>query len=366
MEPHPQIFAVIMAGGVGARFWPRSREKNPKQLLAIAGEGTMIQNTIRRLGNFVDPKNVFVVTNRMQRQGVIDQLPQVPPANILVEPVGRNTGPCIGLAAMFVQRLDPKGIMVVLPADHIIQDELEFARVLELGANVANESDALVTIGIQPTRPETGYGYIQVRDVVSEHRPAFMEEGVFQVKTFAEKPNPQMAQQFLESGDFLWNSGMFMWRVDVILSEIQRSLPDLHEQLKILEPTLGTPMFEQCLEHAYGMVRSISIDYGVMEKAKSVYVIRGTFGWNDVGSWDEVCRISPKDECGNFAEGKIIAVNSKNTYVHAPGKLVATVDVDDLIIIQTDDALLVCKKNGSQDVKEVVDYLRRKKMNEYL
>jgi len=366
METTPNIYAVIMAGGVGARFWPRSREKNPKQLLEIAGEGTMIQNTVRRLGTFVDAKNVFVVTNKLQRQGVIDQLPEVPPANILVEPVGRNTAPCIGLAAMFVQRLDPKGIMVVLPADHIIQNEAEFVRVLELGARVANASDALVTIGIQPNRPETGYGYIQVRDDAGAGRPAFMEEGVFQVKTFAEKPNPQMARQFLESGDFLWNSGMFMWRVDVILSEIQRSLPDLHEQLKVLEPSLGTPMFEQSLERAYGMVRSISIDYGVMEKAKSVYVIRGDFGWNDVGSWDEVCRIAPKDESGNSANGTIIAVNSRNTYVHAPGKLVATVGVDDLIIIQTEDALLVCKKDGSQEVKEVVDFLRRKKMNEYL
>ncbi|HLP17259.1 MAG TPA: mannose-1-phosphate guanylyltransferase [Bacteroidota bacterium] len=366
MESTPKIYAVIMAGGVGARFWPRSREKNPKQLLEIAGEGTMIQNTIRRLGEFVEPKNVFVVTNKMQKNAVMQQLPNVPAANILVEPVGRNTAPCIGLAAMFVQRLDPKGVMVVLPADHIIQDEREFVRVLELGARVADESASLVTIGIQPNRPETGYGYIQVRDDVSPSRPSFMEEGVFRVKTFAEKPNPQTAQQFLDSGDFLWNSGMFMWRVDVILSEIQRSLPDLHEQLKVLEPSLGTPMFEQSLERAYGIVRSISIDYGVMEKARSVYVIRGNFGWNDVGSWDEVCRMAPKDERGNYANGKVISVNSNNTYVHAPGKLVATVGVEDLIIIQTDDALLVCRKDASQDVKEVVDYLRRKQMNEYL
>lgn len=365
MESKPKIYAVIMAGGVGARFWPRSRERNPKQLLEIAGEGTMIQNTIRRLGDFVEPKNVFVVTNKMQKNAIMQQLPNVPAANILVEPVGRNTAPCIGLAAMFVQRLDPEGVMVVLPADHIIQDEQEFVRVLELGARVANRTSSLVTIGIQPSRPETGYGYIQVRDT-ADAGSGTAEEGVFQVKTFAEKPNPQMAQQFLDSGDFLWNSGMFMWRVDVILSEIQRSLPDLYEQLKVLEPALGTPMFEQSLERAYGMVRSISIDYGVMEKAKSVYVIRGNFGWNDVGSWDEVCRLAPKDENGNSAAGKVISVNSKNTYVHAPGKLVATVGVEDLIIIQTDDALLVCRKDASQEVKEVVDYLRRKQMNEYL
>ena len=179
MDTQPKIYAVIMAGGVGARFWPRSREKNPKQLLEIAGVGTMIQNTLRRLGDFVDPKNVFVVTNKLQKTGIMEQLPQVPAANILVEPVGRNTAPCIGLAAMFVQRLDPRGIMVVLPADHIIQDEKEFVRVLALGANVANASDSLVTIGIQPNRPETGYGYIQVRDTASDDRPPFMKEGVF-------------------------------------------------------------------------------------------------------------------------------------------------------------------------------------------
>ena len=226
MKQEYPVYAVIMAGGVGSRFWPRSREKTPKQLLEIVGEGTMIQNTVKRLHGFVDEKNIFIVTNKLQKNSIIKQLPRVPVENIIVEPVGRNTAPCIGLAALFVHRLNPNGTMVVLPADHIIGNEKEFLRVLEVGSNVAQKTSGLVTIGIQPTHPETGYGYIQVKDRAEEYQPINLE-GVFEVKTFAEKPNLATAQQFIESGDFYWNSGMFIWRVDVILNEIQRSLPEM-------------------------------------------------------------------------------------------------------------------------------------------
>ena len=359
------VYAVIMAGGVGSRFWPRSRERSPKQLLEIAGEGTMIQNTVQRLDGFVAPKNIFVVTNKLQRTAVAKQLPALPAENIIVEPVGRNTAPCIGLAAMFVHRLDPNGVMVVLPADHVIANEKEFIRVLNVGVQLAHTQSTLVTIGIQPTHPETGYGYIQVVEANSTKKGP-VPEGVFMVKTFAEKPNLQTAQRFVESGDFLWNSGMFIWRADVILGEIKRSLPELHSHLMSIEPSLGTSLYEQSLEHAYGLMRGISIDYGVMEKATSVFVIRGDFGWNDVGSWDEVYRLAAKDEEGNHIEGKIISFNTKNSYIHSNDKLIAAVGVDDLIIINTHDALLVCKRGASQDVKEIVDHLRRKQMNEYL
>lgn len=361
----PEIYAVIMAGGVGSRFWPRSREKNPKQLLEIVGEGTMIQNTVRRLNGFVHDKNIFVVTNRLQKNTVLKQLPTIPSENIIVEPVGRNTAPCIGLAALFIERLHPKGIMIVLPADHLIVNEQEFRKVLETAAQVAHITSGLVTIGIHPTHPETGYGYIQAKDRSEELQPLNFD-GVYEVKTFAEKPNYATAIKFLESGDFYWNSGMFIWRVDVILSEIQKSLPELHTHLINLQPSIGTPLFEHNLETTYGLIRGISIDYGVMEKAERVYVVKGDFGWNDLGSWDEVSRISPKDESGNFTKGEVITVNSKNTYIHSSDKLIATVGVEDLIIINTPDALLVCKKGESQHVKEVVDYLRRKQMNDYL
>ncbi|MDE3057073.1 MAG: mannose-1-phosphate guanylyltransferase [Bacteroidota bacterium] len=379
MKQQPNIFAVIMAGGIGSRFWPRSREKTPKQLLEIAGSGgapndqsasapqggTMIQNTVRRLSGFVPGKQMFVVTNKAQKSGVTRQLPHIPSENIIVEPVGRNTAPCIGLAAMFVNRLDPHGVMIVLPADHFIQNEKEFLRLLDVGVRAAYESSALVTIGIQPNRPETGYGYIQIDEEPGAGNP-YMDRGVYRVKTFAEKPNLQTAVQFLESGDFLWNSGMFIWRADVILSEMKKSLPEISTQLMNIEPSLGTSLFEQNLEHAYGVIRGISIDYGVMEKAENVFVLKGDFGWNDVGSWDEVTRITKSDEHGNHFAGKVIPVNTTNSFIYASGKLIATVGIDDLIVIDTDDALLICKRGSSQDVKEIVDHLRRKQMNEYL
>jgi mannose-1-phosphate guanylyltransferase len=211
-----KVHAVIMAGGVGTRFWPRSREKYPKHLLEITGKGTMLENTVKRLEDYVAMQDLFVVTNRLQKAHVMKQLPLVPEENILVEPMGRNTAPCIGLAALHVRRLDPEGIMMVIPADHIILDVNEFHRILSVAIETAEQSGSLLTIGIQPTHPETGYGYIQVLNEEGSHNPYFAK-GVLKVKTFAEKPNLQTAERFLISGDFLWNSGMFVWKVDAIL-----------------------------------------------------------------------------------------------------------------------------------------------------
>ena len=223
----PNVYAVIMAGGVGSRFWPRSREKSPKQLLEIFGKGTMIHNTVMRMNSFIEPGNILVVTNKIQKPMIARQLPMIPQENIIVEPLGRNTAPCIGLAALFVRKLDPEAVMVVLPSDHIMEDEEEFRRVLRLAIWVAYESGKLITVGIHPTRPETGYGYIQVVDEDDGSNPYF-SRGVYRVKTFAEKPNAATAEQFLRSGDFLWNSGMFIWRADAIMREIQHLLPELH------------------------------------------------------------------------------------------------------------------------------------------
>jgi mannose-1-phosphate guanylyltransferase len=361
----PKVCAVIMAGGVGTRFWPRSREKSPKQLLEILGRGTMIQNTVKRLEGSIDMRDVFVVTNRVQKGLIHRQLDSVPEENIIVEPVGRNTAACIGLAALHVRRIDPAAIMVVLPADHIIQDTAEFNRVIAVAAETAASSGSLLTIGITPTHPETGYGYIQVFNEDGAHNPYF-RKGVFKVKTFAEKPNLQTAERFLASGDFLWNSGMFVWRVDSILREIERCLPDLHSELKKIDKTIGAPTYQATLDLVYGLIRGISIDYGVMEKAEKVYVIPGEFGWSDIGSWDEVYRLSGKDDSGNSITGTVIQRDTTNSYIYSPTKIVATVGVSDLIIVNTEDALLICKRGQSQDVKEISDYLRRKQMNEFL
>ena len=361
----PNVYAVVMAGGVGTRFWPRSTEKTPKQLLEIVSKGTMIQNTVKRISNLVEPKNILIVTNKIQKPAVVKQLPQIPSENIIIEPQGRNTAPCIGLAALFIRRMDPDAVMVVLPADHIMQDEEEFRRVLSLAIWVAYESGKLITVGIQPTRPETGYGYIQIVDEDDNSNPYFAR-GVYKVKTFAEKPNLSTAQQFLQSGDFFWNSGMFVWRVDSILKELERLLPEMFNELKKIDEAIGSEKYDLIVETAYRIIRNISIDYGVMEKANDVYVIKGNFGWSDVGSWDEVYRISGKDEHGNTVTGKTLLRDTKNTLVYSGDKFVATIGVEGLIIIATDDAVLVCKQGASQDVKEVVDYLRRKQMTEFL
>ncbi|MBI2620391.1 MAG: mannose-1-phosphate guanylyltransferase [Ignavibacteriales bacterium] len=358
------IFSVIMAGGVGSRFWPRSRERSPKQLLELTGSGTMVQNTIARIEPLVPSVNTLVVTNALQSDEIVKQLPFIPKENILVEPVGRNTAPCVGLAASWVSRMDPQGVMIVLPADHVIQNVPEFLRVLTVAISIAEETGGLVTIGIKPSHPETGYGYIQFSDDEGSNR--YRAKEAYRVKTFAEKPNLETAERFLKSGDFLWNSGMFVWKAESILAEIGTHLPELSEQLKALAPSMGTAGYGAALEQAYGLIRGISIDYGVMEKAGNVYVVKGDFGWSDVGSWDEAVRLSKPDEDGNVKKGSVISRNSRNNFIQANSKIVATIGVEDLIIVSTEDAVLVCKKGQSQDVKEIVDYIRRKQMNEYL
>ena len=358
------LYAVIMAGGVGTRFWPRSREKSPKQLLEIAGKGTMIQNSVRRLEGLIEPSHVFVVTNKLQKNLVAKQLPGIPSENILIEPVGRNTAPCIGLAALHIRKKDPSGVMVVLPADHLIADTTEFVRVVRLAAGVAGETDGLLTVGIRATHPETGYGYIQYTE--HEDGNPFASRGIYRVKTFAEKPNVQTAERFLASGDFLWNSGMFVWSVSAILREMERSLPDMYRELCKIGETIDTPAYGSTLDTVYGMIRGISIDYGVMERADQVYVIPAEFGWNDIGSWDEVYRISGKDDNGNSITGRAVQVGTTNSLIYSENRLIATVGVDGLIIIDTGDAILVCKRGKSQEVKEISDFLRRKKMTEYL
>ncbi|MHC1737496.1 MAG: mannose-1-phosphate guanylyltransferase [Ignavibacteriaceae bacterium] len=352
-------YAVIMAGGVGSRFWPRSREKNPKQLLKIIGENSMIADTVNRLEGIVERKNIFVVTNRLQKEEMLKQLTGIPKENIIEEPFGRNTAPCIGLAALFVDKVEKDGVMIVLPADHLIQDKEIFRKTLTAGAEYAYELKGLVTIGIPPTRPETGYGYIQIDD-------RGVKENLFKVYTFAEKPNLATAERFLESGDFLWNSGMFIWRADTILTEMQMFMPELYKDLMGLKKFLGTPEFAEKLSLMYGQLRGISIDYGIMEKSHKVYLIKGEFAWSDVGSWEEVYQLTPKDGNGNAVTGKVFLENTKDSFIYSPDKFTAVIGAENLLVINTPDALLVCKREMSQDVKKVVDHLKFNKMNEYL
>ncbi len=360
-----KIYAVIMAGGVGSRLWPRSREKSPKQLLHILGEGTMIQNTISRLQPLVPFDQIYIVTNRSQREAFLEQVPQIPEENLVIEPFGRNTAPCIALAASELRHRDADGVMVVLPADHFIQNVGEFQQKLKLACDAAYELNGLVTMGILPTRPETGYGYIQRKDA-PDGTGRFYDEGLRPVLTFAEKPDLPTAERFLASGDFLWNSGMFVWRVSAIDQALSRYLPELHERMRVIDETRGTPRYSETLQSIYQQIHPISIDYGVMEKADNVFVTQCEFGWSDVGSWDETYRLSRKDDDGNSLVGDVVAIDTEGTFVRTAGKMIALVGVENLIIVDTPDALLVCRRGESQRVQSVVDYLRRKQIGALL
>jgi mannose-1-phosphate guanylyltransferase len=354
-----EIYAVIMAGGVGSRFWPRSKEKKPKQLIRMFGENTMIQDTVNRLNGLIKPENTYVITNKIQKSRVLEQLPQLPAENIVDEPFGKNTAACIGLASVLIKAKNKEAVVVTLPSDHLIKDEEEFKNCLKNAAEYANNSKGLVTIGIIPTRPETGYGYIQFDDKE-------ISGNIFKVLTFAEKPNLSTAKQFIESGDFLWNAGIFIWRADVILDEISQHLPDLFEGLLEIEKAIGTSEYEKELVRVYGQLKSISIDYGVMEKAKNVFLTKADFYWNDVGSWEAVYEVTEKDQDGNALVGDVYTEDTFNSYVFAPKKFVATIGVEDLIIIETKEALLVCNRKNTQDVRRVVEYLKMNKRSELI
>jgi mannose-1-phosphate guanylyltransferase len=354
-----KIYAVIMAGGIGSRFWPRSKERSPKQLLQIFGENTMIQDTVHRLNGIVDKEDIYVVTNKLQKPEIVNQLTDVPAENIIEEPFGRNTAACIGLAAVIIQNKDPEAVMMVLPADHVIKDIDEYHKTLKSAAEFAYHEKGLLTIGIVPTRPETGYGYIQVDD-------NSVKDNIFKVLTFAEKPNYATAVRFLESGDFLWNSGMFIWRADVILDEMRMYLPDLYAGLQVIKSSLSRDDFDKVLHNVYGQIKNISIDYGVMEKSQRVFLTKGSFSWSDVGSWEEVYQLTDKDENGNAVKGNVFYDKTSDSYIYSPGKFTAVVGADNLIVINTDEALLIVRRDQCQDVKKVVDYLKINKLNEYL
>ena len=253
------IYAVIMAGGVGSRFWPRSKKKTPKQLLKIIGEQTMIQETVARLNGIVKNENIYIITNKIQMAGVLTQLPKLPVQNIIEEPFGRNTAACIGLASVLIGKKDPNAVTIILPADHIIQGAEEFQKTLMKAVKFAEESDSIVTIGIPPSKPETGYGYIQI----DENE---VSDKIYNVLTFAEKPNYATAVRFVESGDFFWNSGMFIQRIDVILDEMKELMPELYEGLMKIKDAIGKDDYPEILKTVYGHLKNISIDYGIMEK----------------------------------------------------------------------------------------------------
>ena len=353
------LYAVIMAGGIGARFWPRSKKKSPKQLLKIVGEKTMIQETVERINGLVPKENILIVTNETQKPGIMEQLPEIPVENIIVEPFGRNTAACIGLASIIIQKRSPDAVTFVMPADHIIKDNEKFLETLETAAKFSSEKNALLTIGIQPTRPETGYGYIQIDEDSGK-------DNVYKVLTFAEKPNYATAVNFIKSGDFFWNSGMFIWKIDTILDEMSKLMPDLFEGLVQIREQLNNPNFHDKLSEIYGHLKSISIDYGIMEKSDKVFLVKGLFSWSDVGSWEAVYELSDKDEDGNVKVGTVYTDMALDSYIYSPDKLTAVIGLDNVIVINCNNALLICKRDKAQDVKNIIDYLKLNKLDDHL
>jgi mannose-1-phosphate guanylyltransferase len=366
-----------MAGGVGTRFWPESREARPKQLIDVMATGsTLLEGTLSRVARFAAAEDTLIITNRSHIQLLRKHADHIPQQNIIAEPIGRNTAPCIALAANILQkRYGDEAIMVVLPADHLIRNEEEFTRIIDRGVRLAQATGGLVTLGIHPTRAETGYGYLQLDE---EHLPSQRElpdfsefelRDIFRVKRFAEKPDKETAKRFLESGDFLWNSGMFIWSVKSILSAMHQHTEDILEHLSNL-PQPESQDFDAKLSDAYSKIRGVSIDYGVMERAKNVFALRaGALGWSDVGSWDEVWRLAEKDLQNNVIEtGKnIIARNSKGCLVLSKSdELIVVNGLTDLVIVHSGDAILITNRESAQSVKDVVDYLKRNNRAEYL
>ncbi|MBS4868887.1 MAG: mannose-1-phosphate guanylyltransferase [Anaerotignaceae bacterium] len=354
-----EIYGVVMAGGGGTRFWPLSRQKTPKQLLNLSGKDLMVNETIDRLAMTIPGKNMFIVTNASQVESMKKATRgRVMPNHILSEPSARNTAACIGYAAVEIIKKYGDGIMVIAPSDAYIKDWDKFTDVLSVAINVAENENKLVTIGITPTFPATGYGYIKFIDKELS--------GAKFVEEFKEKPDLETAKKYISSGDYVWNSGMFIWKASIIMEHFKEFLPDIYIDLMIIADAMGTNEEYNIIEKIYPNIRKISIDYGIMEKSNDVLVVSGEFGWNDVGSWDMMNVLHSEDINGNISIGDVLNIDTNNTIVYSDSKLIATVGVDNLIIVQTKDAILVCDRNKAQDVKKVVDSLNELGRNELL
>ena len=357
------ISVVIMAGGKGERFWPKSRVNLPKQFLSLTEDGkSMIQHTVERVKNLVDIKNVYVVTNEMYKKLVLEHVPDIPNENIIIEPVAKNTAPCIGLAAMHIAKKDINSKMIILPSDHLIKFNEIFIDTLKTALEVVEKEGNLATIGITPNYPETGYGYINFT------KSANFKDGanVYEVLRFVEKPNLEKAKEYLTSGQYLWNSGMFVWKTSTILKNFKEYLPEIYEGLQKIEESINTEKYEEVLRKEFSNLLSESIDYGIMEKAKNIYVIPGNFGWDDVGSWLSLERINRTNQDGNVINGNVISIKTKNSIIQGNKKLIATIGLEDIIIVDTEDAILICNKDNTQEVKEVINNLKICNRTEYL
>lgn len=360
----PKFYPVILAGGRGTRFWPLSRKRMAKQLLPLNSNHSMLQETVARLLPVADSTQFWVITNHDLRDNVVRQLRKLDRKKIIAEPVGRNTSPAIGLAAFILLHKDPDAILGMFPSDHVISDEKQFRKALTLAAEIANEGENIVVMGIKPTRPETGYGYIETG--------ADFKAGVKRVRRFTEKPQTDRAAQFVEAGNYFWNSGMFIWSASTLAAALREHLPNTAEKLEKIASTYGTRKFESTFAKLYPKCDNISVDYALMEPrsakgelASNIYCIPADFGWNDLGSWTALYEHRTRDGADRtnvVNAASQFALDADGNFVHAPGKFVAAVGVKDLVVVDTGDALLITTRERSQDVGRVVKYLDEKKL----
>ncbi len=356
-------YAAILAGGLGTRFWPKSRASFPKQFLDILGTGeTLIQSAYKRYASFILPENIYIITSEEYVDLVKKQLPQLNPENILAEPSRKNTAPCVAYIAFKLLQKDPKAALVIAPSDHLVIDVHMFRQLTTHALKFASKNNAFVTLGIKPTYPNTGYGYIQY-DLVSAQ-----DDNVYEVKTFTEKPDIELAEKFLASGDFLWNAGIFIWTAKDVLSAFEQYQPEMYELFAAEKDNLNTPEEKKALNRIYPLCVSISIDYAIMEKAENVYVVPADFGWSDLGTWNSAYANLAKDEKGNAITGDhVIAFDVVNTMISCnEDKLLVLQGLEDFIVVDTKDVLLVCKKNKEQQVKEFLSEVKKKKGEKYL
>ncbi|MFP4057316.1 MAG: mannose-1-phosphate guanylyltransferase [Candidatus Brocadiia bacterium] len=359
------LHAVIMAGGSGKRFWPMSRRRRPKQVLPIGGPRPMVAETVLRLQGLVPRERTYIVTHEDQVGPILEGLPVGPAPSVIAEPFARDTAACIGLAAVHLRRADPEGVMLLMPADQVIRPAERFREVMRAAARLAEQGDALITFGIKPTHPATGYGYI--------HRGQRLADAdglpVYDVHRFREKPAREVAEDYLASGEYYWNSGIFCWRVAAILDALERFTPDLYGALERIAGAIATPNEDAVLRQAYSPLEKISIDYAVMEKAERIYVVEGDFEWSDVGSWASVARLraGEADEAGNVLVGQCEALGLSSSLVIGDEEhLIGAVGLEDVIVIHTPDATLVCSKEAAEEVKQLVDRLEQKGLDRYL
>ncbi|MBC6492814.1 mannose-1-phosphate guanylyltransferase [Flavihumibacter stibioxidans] len=355
-------YVAIMAGGIGSRFWPMSRTNYPKQFLDILNTGkTLIQWTYERYADFIPKENIFVVTSDEYAGIVAEQLPDLPVANILGEPSRKNTAPCIAYISFKLMQQDPLASLIVAPSDHLILDTIAFKKVCLEALSFVNKHNAFITLGIKPTHPNTGYGYIQFE----QHA---VTDNVFKVKTFTEKPNLDLAKTFVASGEFLWNAGIFVWQVKNIIQAFEHFLPEMHEVFAAEKEKFNTAGEKEAIEAIYPQCTNISIDFGIMEKANNVYVIPSSFGWSDLGTWNSAYENFDKDYLENAVAGNnVVVIDATKCMVHVPNdKLVLLQGLDDFIVVDTKDVLLICQKSKEQEIKEYVAEVKRKKGEKYL